>query len=71
MVCLLESITVLCVGGSYEEREPNTDDNLIPVRSKEATVIFEECGVNMPLNKRKMVKKKLNGINSRQIHTPL
>ena len=68
MVCLLKSITVLCAGRSYEEREPNTDDNLIPVRSKEATVIigklfgkavaiFEECGVNMPSNERKMVKK--------------
>lgn len=45
------------------KREPNTDDNLIPVRSKEATVIigklfdkavaiFEECGVNMALNGR-------------------
>ena len=50
------------------KREPNTDDNLIPVRSKEATVIigklfgkavaiFEERGVNMAPNKRKMVKK--------------
>lgn len=45
------------------KREPNTDDNLIPVRSKEATAIigklvdksvaiFEECGVNMALNGR-------------------
>lgn len=49
------------------KREPNTDDNLIPVRSKEATVIigklidkavaiFEERGVNMPLNERRFVK---------------
>lgn len=64
------------------KRESNTDDNLIPVRLKEAMVIigklfgkaaaiFEECGVNMAPNKRKMVKKKLNRIDSREIHAPL